>query len=117
MRELLYQAAEQFTAGKKAAEEGRVHDALAAYGAALDALHAVRPQRQRDVLLAHVYLERFQLRTRFKIKDKNGARDLRLGYSYARSTADHGARQLAEKLWQAYLAAQYQTLKREVPRR
>lgn len=102
MRELLYNAARHFKRGKSLADRGDVRGAMVAYQDALRDLHAVKPQRMRDVLLAQVYLSRYQIATDL---EPEGARsDLRLGYSYARTTREPSVRQLAEELWSACLA-------------
>ncbi|MDF1523497.1 MAG: hypothetical protein P1P87_11890 [Trueperaceae bacterium] len=97
MRELLYEAAKHFRRGRSLAERGDARGATVAYEDALRDLHAVRPQRMRDVLLAQVYLSRHQL-------DGDPARrasDLRMGYAYARTTAEPNVRALAEELWRS----------------
>ncbi len=98
MRELLYQAAEHFRQGKTLTDEGDLRAAVAAYGKALHDLHAVKPQRMRDVLLAQVYLSRYQLEK--ELHDTVAMTDLRLGYSYARTAREPSVQELAEKLWQ-----------------
>ncbi len=99
MRELLYNAARHYKRGKALLERGDVRAALAAFEEALRDLHAVKPQRMRDVLLAQVYLARYQAAIEV---DPRGARaDLQLGYSYARTTREPSVRQLAETLWRA----------------
>ncbi len=97
MRELLYEAARHYKRGKALAERGDVRGAMAAYEDALRDLHAVKPQRMRDVLLAQVYLSRFQLGR--SMDTRRADSDLRVGYSYARTTAEPTVRQLAEQLW------------------
>lgn len=101
MRELLYDAARHFKRGKALADRGDVRGAMASYELALRDLHAVRPQRMRDVLLAQVYLFRFQ--SGREIDPKRADSDLRLGYSYARTTAEPTVRLLAESLWRERL--------------
>ncbi len=104
MRELLYDAARHFKRGKLLAERGDVRGAMAAYEDALRELHAVKPQRMRDVLLAQVYLSRYQAgRT---IDTRRADSDLRAGYSYARTTLEPTVRQMAEQLWRARLQEQ-----------
>ena len=99
MRELLYNAARHYKRGRSLLERGDVRAALAAFEEALRDLHAVKPQRMRDVLLAQVYLSRYQAAREV---DARGARaDLQLGYSYARTTREPSVRQLAETLWRA----------------
>lgn len=109
MRELLYKAAEHYKQGKNLADQGDVRAALQAYREALRDLHAVQPQRMRDVLLAHVYLARYQLAVRRNNSQADS--DLRMGYSYARTTKEPVVRELAEKLWKE--AVHY---KRQQPR-
>lgn len=101
MRELLYDAARHFKRGKALAERGDVRGAMAAYEDALRELHAVKPQRMRDVLLAQVYLSRFQAGR--SIDSRRADSDLRVGYSYARTTQEPTVRLWAEQLWQARL--------------
>lgn len=99
MRELLYNAARHYKRGKALLERGDVRAAHKAFEEALLDLHAVKPQRMRDVLLAQVYLSRYQAGREV---DRRAARtDLRLGYSYARTTREPSVRQLAETLWRA----------------
>lgn len=103
MRELLYNAAGHVRQGKALAEAGNRSEALKAYAEALRDLHAVKPQRERDVLLAHVYLARYKLAP--SRHAKAAQHDLRVGYSYARTAAEPGVRLLAETLWQEHLAS------------
>lgn len=102
MQELLYGAARHYKRGKALAERGDVRGAAVAYQDALRDLHAVRPQRMRDVLLAQVYLARAQ--TERDVDPERADRDLRLGYSYARTTQEPHVRALAEALWASRLA-------------
>ena len=69
--------------------------------ARLRELHAVKPQRMRDVLLAQVYLSRFQAGRALDARRADS--DLRVGYSYARTTHEPTVRLLAEQLWNARL--------------
>ncbi|MEX2542489.1 MAG: hypothetical protein WD314_11800 [Trueperaceae bacterium] len=97
MRELLYNAAKHYKKGKALAERGDARGAMVAFEQALRDLHAVKPQRMRDVLLAQVYLSRYQIA---RLSDPDGAAgDLRRGYSYARTTHEPSVRRLAEELW------------------
>ncbi len=102
MRELLYNAARHYKRGKALAERGDLRAALIAYQDALRDLHAVRPQRMRDVLLAQVYLSRYQIA--LHSDPETAESDLRLGYSYARTTSEPTVRQLAEELWRRHLS-------------
>lgn len=101
MRDLLYNAAKHYKRGRALAERGDVRGAMAAYGDALRDLHAVRPQRMRDVLLAQAYLSRYQ--TGASIDPDTAEHDLRMGYSYARTTHEPTVRVLAEELWREHL--------------
>ena len=94
MRELLYDAADHFKRGKALAEGGDVRGALRSFEDALSDLHAVKPQRMRDVLLAYVHLSRYELAA--SLDSASADSDLRLGYSYARSTGEPAVRKLAE---------------------
>jgi hypothetical protein len=100
MRELLYNAAKHYKRGKALAERGDVRGAMVAYADALRDLHAVRPQRMRNVLLAQAYLSRYQIGA--NIDPKTAETDLRMGYSYARTTREPTVRHLAEELWRAH---------------
>lgn len=104
MRELLYNAARHFKRGKSLADRGDVRGAIVAYQEALVDLHAVKPQRMRDVLLAQVYLSRHQVSR--EVDPSSADSDLRLGYSYARTTHEPTVRQLAETLWSAHLSSE-----------
>ena len=97
MRELLYNAAKHFKRGQSFMERGELDKAKTAYDNALKDLHAVRPQRMRDVLLAQVYLSRYQ--TNLNADTLGAEQDLRIGYSYAKTTRDPTIRNLAEGLW------------------
>jgi len=101
MRELLYEAAKHYRRGKSLAERGDTRGAGVAFEEALRELQAVRPQRMRDVLLAQVYLSRHQLDP----DAAEAAADLRLGYAYARTTAEPNVRAIAERLWAAAVAS------------
>ena len=101
MRELLYEAAKHFRRGRALADRGDDRGAAVAYDDALRDLHAVRPQRMRDVLLAQVYLSRHQLGG----EAAQRAGDLRMGYGYARTTAEPNVRTLAERLWREAVAS------------
>lgn len=101
MRELLYEAAKHYRRGKSLAERGDTRGAGVAFEEALRELQAVRPQRMRDVLLAQVYLSRHQLDP----DAQEAAADLRLGYAYARTTAEPNVRAIAERLWAEAVAS------------
>jgi len=101
MRELLYNAARHYKRGKALAERGDVRAAMVAYQDALRDLHAVKPQRMRDVLLAQVYLSRYQQGR--ELDSDRADSDLRTGYSYARTTHEPSVRLLAETLWREHL--------------
>jgi hypothetical protein len=103
MRELLYNAARHYKKGKALAERGDARGAMVEFEQALSDLHAVKPQRMRDVLLAQVYLSRYQIG---RDSDPEGAAgDLRRGYSYARTTHEPSVRRLAEDLWREQVRA------------
>lgn len=101
MRELLYEAAKHYRRGKSLAERGDTRGAGVAFEEALRELQAVRPQRMRDVLLAQVYLSRHQLDP----DATEAPADLRLGYAYARTTAEPNVRAIAERLWSEAVAS------------
>ncbi len=101
MRELLYDAAKHYRHGKTLAERGDVRGAMQAYRDALKDLHAVKPQRMRDVLLAQVYLSRYVIGR--EVDHRRADSDLRTGYSYARTTHEPHVRLMAEELWRERL--------------
>lgn len=103
MRELLYNAAKHYKRGRALAERGDVRGAMVAYTDALRDLHAVRPQRMRNVLLAQAYLSRYQIA--LDLDPESAESDLRMGYSYARTTHEPTVRHLAEQLWRAHIDA------------
>src|SRR5690606_19646341 len=88
--------------GRALAERGDVRGAMQAYRDALKDLHAVKPQRMRDVLLAQVYLSRYVIGR--DADPRRAESDLRIGYSYARTTHEPHVRQLAEELWRERVA-------------
>jgi|SRR5690625_686636 len=96
-QKLLYGAAAHYRRGRELEAEGSRQAALEAWQAALRDLHAVAPQRMRDILLAQVYLA-CHIASRADDPER-AAVDLRLGYSYARTTRDASVRKLAEELW------------------
>lgn len=106
MRELLYQAADEYQNACELTEQQNLNEAMLSFARALRNLHGVRPQRKRDILLAHLHLSRYQAgmqRPAEDIRWKNQDKDLRLGYSYARSTKEPHLRALAEEIWQEHL--------------
>ena len=102
MRELLYNAAKHFKRGEALANEGDAGGAVDAFSDALRDLHAVKPQRLRNALLSQVYLSRY--RAAKSLGDASAEHDLRMGYSYARTTREPTVRVLAETLWREFLA-------------
>ncbi len=102
MRELLYNAAKHFKRGEALASQGDTGGALDAYSDALRDLHAVKPQRMRNALLSQVYLSRYGVAKRLGAASADA--DLRMGYSYARTTREPAVRVLAETLWREHLA-------------
>ena len=95
MRQVFYSIAMSLKTGREKALEGDREGALVEYGKALGALHQLPPERTRDVLMAHAYLNRFQT---LSLENKNAALEsLNVGVSYARSTRDPIARALAEE--------------------
>jgi hypothetical protein len=107
VRELLYNAAKHYKRGRALAERGDLRGAMASYQDALRDLHAVKPQRMRDVLLAQVYLSRYQVAV--MLEPTRAESDLRFGYSYARTTREPAVRELAEQLWQEHLTARQES--------
>jgi len=106
MRELLYNAAKHYKRGHSLAERGDVRGAMVAYADAMRDLHAVQPQRMRDVLLAQVHLSRYKVA--LDAAPEDALEDLRLGYSYARTTREPAVQELAQSLWQEHLSTRKQ---------
>ena len=98
--ELILQATDNINEAKALAQQGDVHGSMSAYEEALKDLHAVQPSNERDVLLAQVYLARYENAEKFKLSPDIS--DLRYGYSYAKTTKNVKVRGLAEALWQSY---------------
>lgn len=101
MRELLYNAARHFKRGRALAERGDARGAWAAFEEALRDLHAVPPQRMRDVLLAQVHLSRYKVAR--EVDPEAALQDLRFGYSYARTSRESAVESLAQALWQEHV--------------
>ena len=97
---LISQALDNINEANALAQQGDVHGSMSAFEEALKDLHSVGPSSERDVLLAKVYLGRYENATKFKLSPD--VSDLRYGYSYAKTTKDVEARALAESLWQDY---------------
>jgi hypothetical protein len=96
MRELLYHAADHFKRGQELAADGDPAAAANAYADALRDLHAVKPHRMRNVLLAQVYLSRATIEA--SVDPSRAAADFRMGYAYARTTGEPHVRELAERM-------------------
>jgi hypothetical protein len=95
MRQVYYTIAINLKNGREKALEGDSDGALAEFASALAALHQLPPERTRDVLMAHAYLNRYQM---LALENKSAALEsLNVGVSYARSTRDPIARALAEE--------------------
>lgn len=97
---LISEATDHINEAKALAQQGDVHGSMSAYEEALKVLHTVSPGDERDLMLAQVYLSRYENASKFKLTPD--ASDLRYGYSYAKTTKDVEARALAEALWQSY---------------
>jgi len=98
--QLIRQATDNISEATALAQQGDIHGSMAAYDEALKDLHSVGPSNNRDVLLAQVYLAKYENASKFKLSPD--VSDLRYGYSYAKTTKDVEARALAESLWKAY---------------
>jgi hypothetical protein len=95
MRQVYYSIAMHLKTGRERALEGDTDGALSEFASALASLHQLPPERTRDVLMAHAYLNRYQT---LALENKNLALEsLNIGVSYARSTRDPIARALAEE--------------------
>jgi hypothetical protein len=95
MRKVYYDVAVHLKTGREKALEGDRDGALGQFSTALKALHQLPPERTRDILLAHAYLNRYQT---LALENRDVALEsLHLGVSYARSTRDPIARAIAEQ--------------------
>ena len=97
---LMRQATDNINEANALAQQGDVHGSMSAYEEALKDLHAISPSTERDLLLAEVYLARYENASKFKLSADIS--DLRYGYSYAKTTKNVKARALAEALWKSY---------------
>ncbi len=88
-------AARALQDGREAAQAGEVRLALNMIEQALDMLEVLAPHRERDILLAQAHLGSYQLLT--VLGKPQAAQHLRRGVSYARTTRDPLARELAQE--------------------
>lgn len=89
------QAAQALQDGREAAQAGEAALALRMLEQALDTLEMLPPRRDRDILLAQAHLGSYQLLS--ELGKPQAAWHLQRGVSYARTTRDPAARQLAQE--------------------
>jgi bacterioferritin (cytochrome b1) len=101
MRPLYYTVAKHLKTGREHALVGDSQAAIREFQAAIRALRTLPPERVRDTLLAHAFLNQYQTLKLIGKSDKKAERaafeSLQYGVSYARSTRDPVARALAEE--------------------
>ncbi|HEX2862982.1 MAG TPA: hypothetical protein VHN99_00320 [Deinococcales bacterium] len=98
VREAYYSVLVKLKTGRELALIGEYRSALEQFQGAIHTLRLLPPDRTRDILLAHGYLNRFQTLTMGSKKPSDSAEEsLLMGVSYARSTRDPMARALAEE--------------------
>jgi len=103
MQQLFEDAEKNFSEGQKKEASGNVRLSCDLYQKSIDDLRALRPSKARDSLLARVYLARYQASKNFR--GPLAEKDLRYGYSYAKTSKVPEIQTLAEELWQQFLAA------------
>jgi hypothetical protein len=96
MRSAYQQIALTLEAGREAALQNDRGGALQAFDKCIRELKELPPERTRDVLLAHSYLNKYQSLAAEGRESKRAVESLHWGVSYARSTKDPVARALAE---------------------
>ncbi len=91
-------AKQNIQTGRQHAQQGNNQQAQQEFNNAIFTLRQLPPERNRDVLLAQALLQRFKTLVPQNQQANNEALQvLNLGVSYARSTRDPQARQLAEE--------------------
>jgi hypothetical protein len=104
MRSIYYTVAKHLKTGREQALAGDLLLALQEFQSAIRALRTQKPERMRDTLLAHAFLNQYQTLSLLPKSDKKAERaafeSLQYGISYARSTRDPIARALAEECLQ-----------------
>lgn len=89
-------AAHLLKKGQQAAQLQHPDVAISCYRDAIELLRGLPPERDRDILLAHLYLRQYQASYQQSGRSEDALAELHLGVSYARSTRDPEARALAE---------------------
>jgi hypothetical protein len=97
MRSAYYQIAMTLKTGREAALHHDRNAAIQAFDKCIRELKEFPPERTRDVLLAHSYLNKYQTLAFEGRESKRAVESLHWGVSYARSTKDPVARAIAEE--------------------
>ncbi len=97
MRNIYYQIAKNLKLGREKALEGDKNGAIQTFDKCLSELRELPPERTRDVLLAHLYLNKYQTLALDNRENKRALESLQRGVSYARSSKDPVARAVAEE--------------------
>jgi len=103
MQQLFKNAENNFIEGQKKQATGNLRLSCDYYQKSLDDLHALKPTKARDSLLAKVYLARYDASKDFR--GPLAQKDLRYGYSYAKTCKVPEIQTLAEEYWHHYLAS------------
>ncbi len=102
MQELYENARNYFEEGQKQANNGQLRASCDYYQKSLDDLSALKPSKMRDSLIARVYLARYQASKDFR--GPLAQKDLRFGYSYAKTCKEPIVQAVAEEYWHEVLA-------------
>ncbi len=102
MQELFQNAENNFSEGQKKEKTGNLRLSCDYYQKSLDDLQALKPSKARDTLLAKVYLARYHASKDFR--GPLAQKDLRYGYSYAKTCKEPIVQTLAEQYWHDFLA-------------
>ncbi len=97
MRNIYTQIAITLKTGREKALVGDKNGAIQAFDKCLQELRELPPEKTRDVLLAHSYLNKYQTMVLDNKDNKKALESLQRGVSYARSSKDPVARAVAEE--------------------
>jgi len=101
MEKLIVSAHRYYKEGLKKAEIEDTRASLDYFQRAIRSLILLKPDKKRDSLLAEVYLARYTVTKELDIDA--ALADLRVGYSYARTSREPGLQDRAQNLWQSHL--------------
>lgn len=102
MQELFENAENNFLEGQKKVKTGNLRASCDYYQKSLDDLQSLKPSKERDSLMAKVYLARYIASKEFR--GPLAEKDLRFGYSYAKTCKNPVIQAVAEEYWHKFLA-------------